>query len=131
MSVSEFATPSAFLSMAVLEAGVKKIKESERGEADANSGSDSDDEDDDDRRELEIEVGHCLIKIAYVNNCKRYSSYNMRNEEIFVRICENLAGSIFCIEFLFFFYSFHFLGRDWRFNVHSFPARSAEISSRV
>ena len=54
VSVSEFATPSAFLSMAVLEAGVKKIKESERGEADANSGSDSDD--DDDRRELEIEV---------------------------------------------------------------------------
>ena len=57
MSVSEFATPSAFLSMAVLEAGVKKIKESERGEADPNSGSDSDDDDDDERRELEIEVG--------------------------------------------------------------------------
>ncbi len=64
VSVSEFATPSAFLSMAVLEAGVKKIKESERGEADANSGSDSDDDDDDDeRRELEIEVGHCLITL--------------------------------------------------------------------
>ena len=44
VSVSEFATPSAFLSMAVLEAGLKKVNESERAE-EANSASDSDDDD--------------------------------------------------------------------------------------
>ena len=57
VSVSEFATPSAFLSMAIVEAGMKKVKESERGEADdQNSGSDSDDEDDEDEPKLEGEV---------------------------------------------------------------------------
>ena len=61
------------MSIAVLEAGIKKIKESERGEADANSGSDSDDEDDDDRRELEIEVSYYMISILAVNN--RFSNF--------------------------------------------------------
>jgi hypothetical protein len=43
--------------MAIVEAGMKKVKESEREEADeANSGSDSDDEDDEDEQKLEREV---------------------------------------------------------------------------
>ena len=57
VSVSEFATPSAFLSMAILEAGLKKVKESERGEAEeANSASDSDDDDDEERAVVQKEV---------------------------------------------------------------------------
>jgi hypothetical protein len=39
VSVSEFATPSAFLSMAVVEAGMKRVKASER------AGNDEDNDD--------------------------------------------------------------------------------------
>ena len=58
MSVSEFATPSAFLSMAVVEAGLKRIKkERNAGDDDDDADrSDSDDEDED-QGEANKEVG--------------------------------------------------------------------------
>ena len=59
VSVSEFATPSAFLSMAVVEAGLKRIKkERNAGDDDDDDAdrSDSDDEDED-QGEANKEVG--------------------------------------------------------------------------
>lgn len=56
VSVSEFATPSAFLSMAVVEACLKRIKK-EQNDVDDEDHTDSDDDDDDDgARDLEKEV---------------------------------------------------------------------------
>lgn len=64
MSVSEFATPSAFLSMAVVEAGLKRIKK-ERNDVHDEDHSDSDDEDEDDVRDLEKEVWLVLIVMSH------------------------------------------------------------------
>lgn len=44
VSVSEFATPSAFLSMAILEGGIKTVKETNLETEDPNSASDSDED---------------------------------------------------------------------------------------
>ena len=69
VSVSEFATPSAFLSMAVVEAGLKRIKK-ERNDVDDEDHSDSDEEDEDDATNLEKEVRSKIsVTISSLKSC--------------------------------------------------------------